>query len=124
MKTVMLLAICLAAATACPATAGETIEPFNGQDLSGWHVKGNPSKSKWTVGTATRGQTNMSGVMLGDRSALSCSTASVGDQCQGTGTEQHERGRFGNVRGHHLSDFAGVVAEVGVVGEVVEDSRV
>ena len=51
-KTVTLLTLCLTSATVCLALAGETVEPFNGQDLSGWHVKGSPSKSKWTVGTA------------------------------------------------------------------------
>ncbi len=29
------------------------IAPFNGKDLSGWKAKGDPAKSKWTVGTAT-----------------------------------------------------------------------
>ena len=51
-KTVMLLTLCLTSATVGLALAGETVEPFNGQDLSGWHIKGKPSKSKWTVGTA------------------------------------------------------------------------
>lgn len=26
--------------------------PFNGKDLSNWNIKGNPEKSKWTVGIA------------------------------------------------------------------------
>ncbi len=32
--------------------AADPIEPFNGKDLSGWKVRGNPKHSQWTVGTA------------------------------------------------------------------------
>ncbi len=30
-----------------------TFEPFNGKDLTGWHTKGDPQQSHWTVGTAS-----------------------------------------------------------------------
>ncbi|NUQ63547.1 MAG: DUF1080 domain-containing protein [Pirellulales bacterium] len=38
---------------AAVAEAGETVELFNGTDLTGWQVKGSPEKSLWTVGTAS-----------------------------------------------------------------------
>jgi len=31
---------------------GKTVEPFNGKDFTGWHLKGNPPQSKWVVGAA------------------------------------------------------------------------
>ena len=39
--------------SACAAALVQAAEPFNGKDLSGWKVKGDPSKSNWTVGTAS-----------------------------------------------------------------------
>ena len=39
---------------AAGADAGKpTVEPFNGKDLTGWHTKGDPKRSHWTVGTAS-----------------------------------------------------------------------
>jgi hypothetical protein len=34
------------------AERGTVVEPFNGKDLAGWKVKGDPKQSKWTVGEA------------------------------------------------------------------------
>jgi hypothetical protein len=47
---------------ACAALAlspdDRTIEPFNKKDLGGMHFKGDKSRSKWTVGTATMDKTD------------------------------------------------------------------
>jgi len=46
----LLIAISCIAAT---LNAAEPVELFNGKDLTGWKEKGDHSKSKWAVGTAT-----------------------------------------------------------------------
>lgn len=55
-KTVTFLLICIVAAAcghaAKAAEAGKAVTPFNGKDLTGWQIKGDPSRSQWKVGTA------------------------------------------------------------------------
>jgi hypothetical protein len=46
----------LMALTGC-ATPG-AVKPFNGHDLAGWKVKGDPAKSKWTVGVPEMSRDN------------------------------------------------------------------
>jgi hypothetical protein len=49
-SALMITAVCL---SACTAVLAQAAEPFNGKDLTGWKVKGDPNKSNWTVGTAS-----------------------------------------------------------------------
>jgi hypothetical protein len=55
-KTAILLLICLGWAAAWHAAqAGDpakTIRLFNGKDLTGWRIQGDPAKSQWKIGTA------------------------------------------------------------------------
>jgi len=52
-RTFILPALLILATGFALAEDAKPIEPFNGKDLSGWKTKGEPEKSKWTVGTAT-----------------------------------------------------------------------
>lgn len=51
MKRFLSISVVLACIAAL-ASAAEPVQPFNGKDLTGWKVKGDPKKSFWTVGTA------------------------------------------------------------------------
>jgi hypothetical protein len=51
MKAALLGLMCISLSAATFAE-DRTAEPFNGKDLSGWKVKGEPSGSYWTVGGA------------------------------------------------------------------------
>lgn len=48
-----LLALTLIAAMTLGAGEAKVSTPFNGQDLTGWKLKGDQAKSKWTTGLAT-----------------------------------------------------------------------
>lgn len=43
--------LCTSCCSLAAPPAG-TIEPFNGKDLTGWELKGDPKRSKWAIGTA------------------------------------------------------------------------
>ena len=52
-RTLVLAAVvALLAASVSPAVEPGTVKPFNGKDLTGWILKGDPNRSQWTVGTA------------------------------------------------------------------------
>lgn len=45
--------------------SGRVVRPFNGKDLSNWHVKGDAAKSKWTVGLAAVSPANPERLIAG-----------------------------------------------------------
>jgi len=47
-----IVVVVLGALLAGGCQSGRAVKPFNGKDLSNWHVKGDAAKSKWTVGVA------------------------------------------------------------------------
>lgn len=47
-----ILCVSLVALWAALPVSAQSIEPFNGKNLDGWKLKGDPKKSKWTVGQA------------------------------------------------------------------------
>lgn len=54
MRVVLVAVFCLVLSVSLVAAEeAKPITPFNGKDLTGWKAKGEPAKSKWTVGTAT-----------------------------------------------------------------------
>jgi hypothetical protein len=53
LRTLVVMAVVAFVAGLCPmAGAADWVELFNGKDLTGWKVKGNPEKNHWTVGKA------------------------------------------------------------------------
>ena len=50
---VLVVIASLLAQTAALAADAGTVKPFNGKDLTGWILKGDPNRSHWTVGTAS-----------------------------------------------------------------------
>jgi len=53
LRTLVVMAVVSLFVSLCPtAGAADWVELFNGKDLSGWKVKGNPAKNHWTVGKA------------------------------------------------------------------------
>jgi hypothetical protein len=56
-------ALLLFALSALPVIAADTVEPFNGKDLSGWTTKEPASRSHWTVGTASLAADNPASIV-------------------------------------------------------------
>src|SRR5262245_24658784 len=52
MRRTWVLALLLLAGAAAGRADDKVVKPFNGLDLKGWKVKGDPKKSKWVVGRA------------------------------------------------------------------------
>lgn len=72
-RTILSAALCGLWTLAAPGFADEPkpVEPFNGKDLMGWHVKGNnKERSKWRVGKAALDPGNPSRFVVSDGTDL------------------------------------------------------
>jgi len=60
-----IVVVVLGALLAGGCQSGRAVKPFNGKDLSNWHVKGDAAKSKWTVGVAAVSAVNPARLVAG-----------------------------------------------------------